>query len=543
MHERPGRRVGQDLALREDLRLGRRGVAPVRLRVEDQVVENERRDVVEHQRGDDLVGREERPQHAPGSARAPRRRRAPATIIAAIETRRRRAREQRARCPRRRDRADVELALAADVEEVHPERDRGAEAGEERAASPTRASRRAPPSATKAASTDCRNVCAGECPVASSTTLITPNATTSEPSGTTTVSQRGCRSRRSIRIEQRRYRSAAGHQQADLLDGRGRGVDLAHDPPSYMTTMRSASARISSRSSLISRTATPLGRGRRAGSACTVSIAATSSPRVGEAATSTLRVARELARRARPSAGCRPRAGAPAAAGSAPRDVVALDQLDGARRGSAAGGGAGPASRRAVAVRLEHDVRGDAEARRDARVQPVLGHVGDAGADRLARVAAAQRACPSTATRPRVGGRMPVTASASSRWPLPATPATPTISPARTASETPRSASPPRSPRAQSPSSLERSRRRARARARAGAPISTSRPTISAASDARRRARRPAPSRPSCPPRSTVTRSETAITSCSLCEMKIDRPALVGHRAQRREQRVAPPAA
>ena len=29
------------------------------------------------------------------------------------------------------DRADVELALAADVEELHPERDRGAEPGEE----------------------------------------------------------------------------------------------------------------------------------------------------------------------------------------------------------------------------------------------------------------------------------------------------------------------------------------------------------------------------------------------------------------------------
>src|SRR5438094_4097389 len=56
--------------------------------------------------------------------------------------------------------------------------------------------------------------------------------------------------------------------------------------PSYMTTIRSASTKISSRSSLSSSTPTPPAAASRK-YACTVSIAATSSPRVGDAATTT----------------------------------------------------------------------------------------------------------------------------------------------------------------------------------------------------------------------------------------------------------------
>src|SRR5262249_52761093 len=56
--------------------------------------------------------------------------------------------------------------------------------------------------------------------------------------------------------------------------------------PSYSTAIRSASARISSRSSEIRRTPTPPDAAVRRCS-CTVSIAATSSPLVGEATTST----------------------------------------------------------------------------------------------------------------------------------------------------------------------------------------------------------------------------------------------------------------
>src|SRR3954452_22299689 len=66
-------------------------------------------------------------------------------------------------------------------------------------------------------------------------------------------------------------------------------VDASRSPtiaPSYMTAMRSASVRISSRSSLISRTPTPRSAASRR-YACTTSMPATSRPRVGDAATST----------------------------------------------------------------------------------------------------------------------------------------------------------------------------------------------------------------------------------------------------------------
>src|SRR3989442_9552651 len=49
-----------------------------------------------------------------------------------------------------------------------------------------------------------------------------------------------------------------------------------------------------------------------------------------------------------------------------------------------------PARHRRAAVRLEHDVRGDAQTRGHTRSEPVLRDVGDAGRDRLARIAAAE---------------------------------------------------------------------------------------------------------------------------------------------------------
>ena len=55
-------------------------------------------------------------------------------------------------------------------------------------------------------------------------------------------------------------------------------------------------------------------------------------------------------------------------------------------------------------------------------------------------------------------GRSPAIASASSRWPLPETPATAAISPARTVSETPLTATLPRSPAAQTSVELEHRR-------------------------------------------------------------------------------------
>ena len=57
-----------------------------------------------------------------------------------------------------------------------------------------------------------------------------------------------------------------------------------------------------------------------------------------------------------------------------------------------------------------------------------------------------RRRLPPTRTLPARRSRIPESASASSRWPLPATPATPTISPSRTANETSFTAISPRSP-------------------------------------------------------------------------------------------------
>ena len=127
---------------------------------------------------------------------------------------------------------------------------------------------------------------------------------------------------------------------------------------------------------------------------------------------------------------------------------------------------------------------------------------------------------PATTTEPAVGLRMPVMTSASSRWPLPATPATPTISPAWTVRDTSRRAKVPRSPRAETPN---RSRITSRS-ARAGPCFfwvkTTSRPTIIRASS--RGLVSVVGTVPiTFPRRSTVTRRETAITSSSLWEMKI----------------------
>ncbi len=60
----PDRRRGQRLPGREDGRVEALRLAPVRLALEDQVREDEAGDVVEHQRGEDLVRLEERAQDA-----------------------------------------------------------------------------------------------------------------------------------------------------------------------------------------------------------------------------------------------------------------------------------------------------------------------------------------------------------------------------------------------------------------------------------------------------------------------------------------------
>ena len=101
---------------------------------------------------------------------------------------------------------------------------------------------------------------------------------------------------------------------------------------------------------------------------------------------------------------------------------------------------------RRLVVDVEDEVVGDREVSHQAVLRPVLRDISDArvqpGPGRgVAEVGAVQRA-PSRST-----GRRPISASHSSVWPLPWTPATPRISPARTWKDTSRTDFSPRSPR------------------------------------------------------------------------------------------------
>ncbi len=125
---------------------------------------------------------------------------------------------------------------------------------------------------------------------------------------------------------------------------------------------------------------------------------------------------------------------------------------------------------------------------------------------------------PRITTRPRRGLLRPVSTSTSSRWPLPATPAIPRISPRHTWKDTPRRAGSPRSEEAWRSSTI-----------RASSPgwhtpldsrNTTSRPTIIRARvglSTSEMALVPT----TFPRRITVTRSATSITSSSLWEMKM----------------------
>ena len=122
---------------------------------------------------------------------------------------------------------------------------------------------------------------------------------------------------------------------------------------------------------------------------------------------------------------------------------------------------------------------------------------------------------------PAVGVSVPAISAASAAWPLPETPARPVISPPRSESEIPSSDTP--DARRVVETAL-RTRRSGPGSAGATVVGAISCPTISAASSARvvsAVTRSPA----SLPARSTRTRSLIAMTSLSLCEMKmIDKP-------------------
>ncbi len=122
--------------------------------------------------------------------------------------------------------------------------------------------------------------------------------------------------------------------------------------------------------------------------------------------------------------------------------------------------------------------------------------------------------------RPSCGRRRPPSRRASSRWPLPSTPAMPTISPRATSSVTPSTATSPRTPAARaastrattSPAAPAMPRSRARGPDRSGA----SSPTMARTSSGTERSAT-GPERTVRPSLSTVTRSATPSTSSSLC--------------------------
>ena len=132
--------------------------------------------------------------------------------------------------------------------------------------------------------------------------------------------------------------------------------------------------------------------------------------------------------------------------GAAAAHVVGLDPL-GRARGHGVAVEPAAARDRLLVVVVQGACSRPARSRARAR-----GAGGPRGCARRRRrtTRAGSRAVTSTplrSMRPTCGTRMPAIASTSSVWPLPSTPAMPTISPARTASERPRTASRPRSSR------------------------------------------------------------------------------------------------
>ena len=153
-----------------------------------------------------------------------------------------------------------------------------------------------------------------------------------------------------------------------------------------------------------------------------------------------------------------------------------------------------------------------------------------------ARVEAWLRSVPSSRTEP-VAGRRPISASHSSVWPFPWTPATPRISPARTWKDTPRTDCSPRSP-----ATLRSCTSSTTSPGLAGSLLTrswTDRPTINDASSVVVVVGGRSPT--TFPRLMTVMVSAIALTSLSLCEMKmIDRPPSRSSRMIRNRSSVSP---
>ena len=220
--------------------------------VEDEVVDDQRDDVVQHQRGDDLVGGEERAQDA-------RNRREKRTACSPGEhhrgdhdRRRRTSDEEPERCAG--DRAGVQLTFPADVEEPHAKGNCRRQAGEGQGRS--------------------RHDRLRQRPVGQERGVEQPPERVQRRVMRREEHDRGEQERDDDRHHRNRDRQPPGLLEPPLdahharssppaisrpsssivADAASRSPTIA---PSYMTTIRSARAWISSRSSLISSRARP----------------------------------------------------------------------------------------------------------------------------------------------------------------------------------------------------------------------------------------------------------------------------------------------
>ena len=216
--------------------------------------------------------------------------------------------------------------------------------------------------------------------------------------------------------------------------------------PSLITAMRSLSSSSSSRSSLISKTAPPLARTCRM-RAWISATAAKSSPNTGFAAINTLI---EPASSRASTARCTLPPERLAIGAFSPRVFTPYSVIHERARSRHAPkrsqprlSGASSKSRSAMFCAT------------DSSPTQAL-RKGSSGSARNCRMRFSERfaayGSPTTRTVPATRGRWPTSASTSSRWPLPETPAMPRISPLRTDRLSPCTASVPRSPIALSPS-------------------------------------------------------------------------------------------
>ena len=386
-------------------------------------------------------------------------------------------------------RAGVELALGADVEEPRLERDRGREAGEDqrrrarqRLAPGEAPSRSRPAAAARRCGRPARRP-------SSTSSALTASVKATAPIGAST--QRARASGVGARLEPHARDPAAvapaiARPIASRVQSRGR-ARLA-EPAARASPRRGRPAPAPRRGRRRSAAPRRRRRARRAAAAARTPPRRCPGPRSagarrsGAASVAGAAVAAPAARgRGSASACCRPTARAPA------RRRPAAAHVEAPRSTRAHGARAARApdhSRRArtrAAQALGHRVLPHRQVADHADRVPVFGNARDAAPRPAARVGAAAARPISVHACPRSRARVPHSSSASASWPLPETPAIATISPARSVERHVVAAGRARRRRCRTPS------QRADRVARAGAPgaargASTACPTIHCAS-------------------------------------------------------------